>query len=226
MKLSEQSDKIAAALVAVGDEVRAVRKSGNNTFDKYTYAKLDDYVRACADAMKQHGVTVLASCTAIESLPTRKTKSGSDAYATRLHMTMRAVHSSGQWAEIVSIGEGEDRSDKSVYKANTGARKYGYAMLFGLTASDDAEVEDREPTKTTRAVVEKSTEKQPPGVRAMEAVGKWSGVKDSDLIALTKKIVAQLNLKIINGKMTDVQADEIVAFVDANKGNDFTKVVK
>jgi len=37
------------------------------------------------------------------------------------------------------VRAGQDRGDKAIYQAMTGAKKYGYAMLFSLPTTDDPE---------------------------------------------------------------------------------------
>lgn len=217
MKLSENCDKIAKALVDVGDSVRFVGKGGENKYDKYSYAKLDDYVRACAVAMKTARITVLASSPEVVSVEPRTTKNGGTEHVARVRVIMRAVHESGQWAEIESWGEGQDRADKSVYKANTGARKYGYAMLFGLATSDDPEADEgvgqAEPPAPNRAVAPRpvgpitSTD-----VAAL--VAQWSGMKDADLIAAMRKCIERAGVQLEKGeKLTQAQAALVHAWV-------------
>ena len=61
---------------------------------------------------------------------------------------MRLSHAeSGEWIEIDIIGEGYDRGDKAVYKAITGARKYGLACLFDLVTTDDPETDSPEASR-------------------------------------------------------------------------------
>ena len=69
----------------------------------------------------------------------RHAKDGTPQHAYAVSIFLRLVHKSGQWIEVESIGEGQDRGDKSTYKALTGARKYGVAMLLGLITTDDPE---------------------------------------------------------------------------------------
>jgi hypothetical protein len=176
MKLSEQCDKIAAALVSIGDDVRFVGKSGNNSYDKYDYAKLDDFVRACAAAMKQHRVTVLASQPETVPCEDRTTKNGGKEHVVRVRVLMRALHTSGQWAEIEVWGEGQDRADKSVYKANTGARKYGYAMLFGLATSDDPEAD--ESVGTAAPAAQRAVAPSMSADECKALLAKWTGIKE------------------------------------------------
>jgi len=197
VKSSEQCDKVSAALVAVAREVRVVGKSGNNSFDKYRYAKLEDYIGGTAEALAKNELTIITSASAAESLPERTTDKDRVQHAVRVHLTMRAVHSSGQWIEVNSIGEGQDRSDKGTYKAITGARKYGIACLLGLGTSDDPENDNPpEPPPAQRATPPKPDDK-PASARLQltTMVLNWSGVNKEDQPAALRAVAARCGKK-------------------------------
>lgn len=139
MKSSDTIQKLAEALAAAQSEFKIVGTSGENKFDKYTYAKLEDYVAAIKPILPKHGLSILTSVDEVLPLDDRTTKNGGTEHAVRVKITARLMHSSGEWIEAGGIGEGQDRSDKSVYKAITGARKYALASALGLATSDDPE---------------------------------------------------------------------------------------
>jgi len=143
MNSSQETTKISAAIVRLAAEVRSVGKSGNNTFDRYTYAKLEDYMRAAHPALAMHGLCVLTSVDSVESLPDRTTQKGGIERCARVMLSIRLVHESGEWIEGKSAGEGQDRADKAVYKAITGARKYGLASMLSLATTDDPEDDEQ-----------------------------------------------------------------------------------
>lgn len=64
-------------------------------------------------------------------------------HACRVQIKLTLLHSSGEELSIVAWGEGQDHGDKAIYKAITGARKYGLACLFNLATSDDPERDAR-----------------------------------------------------------------------------------
>jgi hypothetical protein len=139
MRTSDSIDKIAAALVKAQSGIKAVGKGGYNTFDKYKYAKLEDYITATRDTLAANSLVIITGTPEIQPLDGRTTSKGNSENAVLVKLTMRLLHSSGQWIEIDQWGEGQDRGDKSTYKAVTGARKYGIANLLGLYTSDDPE---------------------------------------------------------------------------------------
>lgn len=142
MKSSDAIGKLAAALCAAQAEFKSVGKSGENKFDKYSYANLEDYVTAVRPVLTKHGIVLLSSAEEIIPLDDRQTKNGGCEHAVRVKLTTRIVHESGEWIETSSCGEGQDRADKSVYKAITGARKYALASALNLATTDDPEDED------------------------------------------------------------------------------------
>jgi hypothetical protein len=139
MQTSEQIDKLAPALVASHKAMRGVGKSGDNTFDRYKYAKLEDYYRVAKAAMYDNGLVMMESCDAIQPVEGRVSDKGKAQHACYVSLTLRIIHDSGQWIEVSARGEGQDRADKATYKAITGARKYAVAMAMNLVTTDDPE---------------------------------------------------------------------------------------
>lgn len=204
MNQSESIDKLAGALVAAQADMPGIAKSGNNTFDKYTYAKLEDYVRAAHPILAKHGLGVVSSPESAESLPERKTKNGGSEYPVRVTVRMRIIHTSGQWIEVSACGEGQDRGDKGLYKAITGARKYGIASLFGLATTDDPEGTDGDGNPTggngqAAPPARRDTPKQngtDPSTPFVAAVKVWSGLTDGKAIGeALRRVLASKNFK-------------------------------
>lgn len=192
-----ETDKLAAALVAAQAEMPMVGKSGNNTFDKYTYAKLEDYVKVVRPIFAKHGLSMLTSVDTAESLPIRKTASGKDEHVTRIKMTLTILHASGQSVAVTAWGEGQDRGDKGIYKAITGARKYALASALGLATSDDPEADDtgKESPAPQRTVAPKPDKPTDARTAFIEAVKRWSGVAKEDLPDALKFIKAKCGVK-------------------------------
>ena len=142
MTSSESLSKIAPALTKAQAAFKAVAKSGQNTYDRYSYACLEDYVRAVKPILSAHGLSVLSSAEEVVNLEDRATKNGGKEHAVRVKLNIRIIHESGEWVEASAWGEGQDRADKAVYKAITGARKYGLASALGLATSDDPEADE------------------------------------------------------------------------------------
>jgi len=221
--LSEPCDKIAAALVKVSSQVQLVNKGRKNDHDNYRYSELLDYVLATAASLRESGIILLSSVDKAETLPDRVTKGGSAQYAVRVQLTIRAVHESGQWAQVAVSGEGQDRADKGVYKAITGARKYGIACLLGLATSDDPEGDSTvgldTPPPGQRAVAEAPatpTSETPKG-RFAGLVKGWAQVAPEDTKAAAMQVAKACGFDLT--KATDDNFKQAAEFIEAHRQN-------
>lgn len=140
MKTSESIKAIAPALLEAKKGMTAIEKGGHNQHDGYKYAKLEDYMRVARPCLEANGLLLITSAPSIVPVEGRITSQGKPQYACYVELRLRVVHAeSGEWMEVVARGEGQDRADKAAYKATTGGRKYGVAMLFDLVTTDDPE---------------------------------------------------------------------------------------
>lgn len=142
MNASESQSKIAPALAKAQSQFKSVQKGGENTFDRYRYATLEDDVAAVGHVLADHGLCLLSSVEEVLPLEDRKTAKGGTEHAVRVRLSVRVLHESGEWVEATVWGEGQDRADKAVYKAITGARKYGLAAALNLATTDDPEQDE------------------------------------------------------------------------------------
>ena len=163
MNKSETTSAIVGALIKARGSIKPAGKSGKNTFDRYDYATELDWHDAVVPALLAHGLTLSFSITEIINLDDRTTKNGGTEHAVEVHGDVTLLHESGEWLQVGVAGQGQDRADKAIYKAMTGAKKYGYACLFALPTTDDPEKSEppsaKQPLKKpTRA---KKSEQQP-----------------------------------------------------------------
>lgn len=123
-----------------------VPKGGHNKFDKYDYAKLDDYIDVIQKPCDDNALIVISTIDNIEWCDDRATKQGGSEKVCRVHLRTEVIHvESGESTSVTVMGEGQDRGDKAAYKAYTGARKYALANLFNLATGDDPETDSHEP---------------------------------------------------------------------------------
>jgi len=148
---------IAKALAAFNAANPLIPKSGVNSRLNYSYATLEDFLRIIPSVLKLFELSVLTTVEMVVDLPARGAKGEQNACRVQLRLTL--VHSSGESVQVLAWGEGQDHGDKAVYKAITGARKYGLACLLNLATSDDPERDTRiddeaphPPPKPTAAV--------------------------------------------------------------------------
>jgi hypothetical protein len=129
IRQSAETDKISGAIVSAQAKLKPVEKGGTNTHHKYQYATLEGYITAVQPVLARFDLGVLTSVT----------EQKKDGQLTTVKIAIRLIHASGQWVEVTCYGTGMDGQDKGIYKAITGARKYGIATLLGLVTTDDPE---------------------------------------------------------------------------------------
>ncbi len=139
MQASDSIDKLMPAILKARKEIKPAGHSGKNTHDKYTYAKEEDWHGSIMPALLENDFLLTFGVTKVINLEDRKTKAGAVWHAVEVHGTVRLIHTSGQWIEQDCAGQGQDPGDKGLYKAMTGFKKYGYALLFALPTTDDVE---------------------------------------------------------------------------------------
>lgn len=150
MNRSESLTNLMPSLLAARAAIKPAGKSGKNTFDKYDYATELDWHEAVMPALLANGLAMSFSINSVVNLPDRTTKAGGTEHIVEVTGTVTLMHTSGEWIEVGIVGHGQDRSDKGVYKAMTGAKKYGYACLFSLPTTDDPERHDAQDSKPKR----------------------------------------------------------------------------
>lgn len=150
---SNSISALAAKLTKAQAAFKPVTKSGENLYDRYKYALLEDYVSSAREVLAAHGLSIATSVLDVQTIESRTTKGGTTEHAVRVKIALRLLHESGEWIETASWGEGQDRADKAVYKAITGARKYGLAALLGLATTDDPEADESVGTDDAKKAV-------------------------------------------------------------------------
>lgn len=136
-------NKIALALVNAQAEVHTAGKSGDNKFDKYTYSKLEDFLAVAKPVLAKHRIAMVLDAIETQTLDDRQTKNGGIEHAVRVKVRCTLYHESGEELVFYGYGEGQDRADKAIYKALTGAKKYAVAGALAIPTSDDPEADEK-----------------------------------------------------------------------------------
>lgn len=124
--------KIASVLGDVG----YVQKKGWNSFHKYHYVTEADLVDAVRVKLAAQNVALIPSVEAINERPVSK------GVVTTVTMAFTFVDGdTGAIFKATWAGQGEDPSDKGLYKAYTGAVKYFLMKTFLIATGDDPESE-------------------------------------------------------------------------------------
>lgn len=148
MHKSDQINELVAAMAAAQAEMGSVQKGGWNDHNKYKYAQVGDILNASKQILLKHGIIIVASAINAQEAVSNAAKGN------RVFVNLSAIiaHSSGQWIEIQSVGEGCDTQDKATYKAITGARKYALTSGLNLATTDEPEADEAPPVETPRTV--------------------------------------------------------------------------
>jgi hypothetical protein len=122
MKTSDKIDLIAPALLAAQKEINNASKDAKNPHFRSSYASLGSVIEAVKEPCNKHGIVVLQTL--------------SEGTA-GLHLSTRAIHSSGQWIEDTAFSPLPKADPQGVGSATTYLRRYSLAALFCITQEDD-----------------------------------------------------------------------------------------
>jgi hypothetical protein len=212
MNSSEAMDKLCPALKAAQAGFKRVGKSGENTYDRYKYATLEDYVDSIREALAEHGFSILSSVEDVVRLDARTTKNGGIEHAVQVQLRVRLIHESGQWIEACGFGEGQDRADKAIYKAVTGARKYALASMLNLATTDDPERDE------SVGQAEAPRNGSGKGRRSFEPDKAKGGTNpDADAIAKATDTIRKL---LAEDQLTDAEIDQEMQSIADQCGED------
>ena len=125
-------------LLRVSEEVGKIHKGGYNSHSKYNYVSEADVSNQFREAFLKYGVYCSVS-TVDENFLQTQTKSGTaQVYAmVTSEFTFVNVDKPEEKHIIRSKGHGVDTGDKGIYKAMTGAVKYGLLKSFCIGTDDD-----------------------------------------------------------------------------------------
>ena len=122
MKTSEKIDLIAPALLAAQKEINNASKDAKNPHFLSSYASLGSVIEAIKEPCNKHGIVILQTLAEGE---------------TGLHLSTRAIHSSGQWIEDTAFSPLPKADPQGVGSATTYLRRYSLAALMCITQEDD-----------------------------------------------------------------------------------------
>lgn len=133
-KLQKKKNELRTELAEKG----FFKKSGTNEFDKYSYFTEAQYKDLFNKMFSKHSLELTSSVIdVIEFTGTQKMPFGR---RVKVEFTLHDTET-GFSENSIAFGEGNDKGDKALYKALTGALKYYYANTFTIPTGDDAEKE-------------------------------------------------------------------------------------
>lgn len=140
--------RLIAARETVGGNIA---KTGRNTKQEYDFVKSSDVASKIGDALHAVGVAVIPQYKVIGNVIQYVSRAGTAQFMTtieatfvfmkaedRANMTINTPQAPDQ-VVVTTIGQGSDTGDKGVYKAMTGAHKYGLLHALLIATGDDPE---------------------------------------------------------------------------------------
>lgn len=132
---------LAKKILAVQQGAENIPKNGYNDFHRYHYVLAADAVEHIRKLCVEHGLVVTTLGVNGVSRFLENVGKQKDQTVTEVHITyLVADPTSGESLTFDWVGHGADPLDKGVFKAFTGAQKYGI-MQFFMVAGDDADPE-------------------------------------------------------------------------------------
>lgn len=144
---------------SVMTEIETIKKTGRNEFHKYDYATEADFVHALRPLFKKNGLVVIPRLVGDIRYDVQQTDKGPN-YLTTIQMefTLVNIHNPEERCSSIVGGQGQDKGDKGIYKAITGAKKYWAALNFFVATGDDPEKDDQPSNRKPVFKKSKSTE--------------------------------------------------------------------
>jgi hypothetical protein len=161
-----EKTSIYKKLLTVIDEVKRIPKNGYNSFHKYHYVTESDLTESIRPILAKAGLVFLPpSVLEQEKIEVTKVVNGKEEkdYFTKVKMEFTLADAeTGEVIKSIFWGEGQDKGDKGLYKAYTGATKYFLMKTFLIATGDDPEEEaPKNTTTTTKTTQGKQSYKKP-----------------------------------------------------------------
>jgi hypothetical protein len=145
--VNESPDKkgIIALIPIVSKQIGAIEKTNKNKDQNYMFRGIDDIFQTVNPIFVEHGMVCVPKV--IESVREEHlSKAGKTLLYTFLTMQFTFYAPDGTSIDVITVGEGMDSSDKSAYKALSGAMKYAILQLFCIPTEEakDPETENHD----------------------------------------------------------------------------------
>ena len=151
-------------IAEVMEKVERIQKNGWNDFHKYKFATESDITDSVRPMLAQAGLAFFSNVLEQE-------RTG-DTTKVKMAFTLADIDTSEK-LEFTFWGEGQDKGDKGLYKAYTGATKYFLKSIFLIATGDDPEYE-KAPAPAGGKAPYKAPYKAPPN-KAPQAPGATTG---------------------------------------------------
>jgi hypothetical protein len=123
---------------AVMRDMETIKKRGRNDFHKYDYATEADFVHALRPLLDKHRLVVVPQLSA-DPVHSAADEKGNVVSSIIMKFWIVNIDDPKDQACVVVPAQGQDKGDKALYKAMTGAKKYFAALTFMVATGDDPE---------------------------------------------------------------------------------------
>jgi hypothetical protein len=155
-------------LTEVMAEMRAIKKEGFNSAQKYAFVRESDVAEKASQLLAERHIWIEQTVIAHEREELYRTSSGSTMWLTTVQMEFQFVD--GDTGEVTParmfVGYGADIGDKGIYKAMTGAEKYFLMKSFLVSTGDDPEADEKVDKEAAAAGARQGPRVAPSGAQA------------------------------------------------------------
>jgi hypothetical protein len=137
---------IYKALTEINKGITAIGKNRTNQQQGFKFRGIDDVMNELHSLFAENEVIILPEVLKIDSTE-RTNKSGGILFCVKVSVRFDFVHSSGEKASCILVGEAMDSGDKAVNKAMSIALKYALLQMFLIPTE-----EDKDPDTATHEV--------------------------------------------------------------------------
>lgn len=144
------ASRLVQKLSEVGLLIGYVQKDGVNTFHKYSYASAEAVLKKANKELFSRNIAIRSD--------SKLAFLAEDCSRAVVHTTLTFVDGeTGETHSVNGLGQGSDKGDKAVMKANTAALKYALSGAFLISWGDDPEAD----AATDRAAASEGQEEAP-----------------------------------------------------------------
>jgi len=163
LEISNEERLLKAKLAKKMNEARAligkITENGKNKAQNYSYLEAADLSEEVQKAFNKIGIGTFYNVSDYEYIKKDR------GYFVRVKVIIELVDTETGYSKFISAyGDGQDFSDKAIYKAQTGAQKYAYRNTLLIPTGDDPEKDKKNnyktPTKKTNPHIQSYTPAQ------------------------------------------------------------------
>lgn len=133
---------LTSKLVEVMRQVKYIKKTGYNEFNRYKYATEAEVSEKVREVLAEQNVILIPSMKS-HSVREHTNRKGHIEYIVTVEVEFTFIDGdTGESISFTVFGEGQDPGDKATYKAFTGAQKYALMKAFIIPTEDDPEADN------------------------------------------------------------------------------------